>query len=482
MKAPQYTLEDVLAAYPPNENPFLAIANGISTEIRKQPAASVKHAMYGMLAVLGTVCIANIVALGTRFYRGERWLYKTSDLSQGRLIVPNTIINFLVYNIAFVLVCFPYILLSALKLGKNLHNVSYWMCFTFIAIFLGLWHVAWGTVASAIMQKARITHMQRSRFTVPSWLVNAFFISGIITCIPAMIGTTAVAADRWNLGYNAMVSLVDSLTVKASEWAAVDGSSADTVRKAIPNADFLLTQITKGFYRYENPWYVCAAYALIAGIIMAIACVVQISALRDQMKPDVVPGGVDVFGQKTNSSSKTTASFRDPKLTRMFQNVVMTTVTLCFAMFAYFAVCFIGNITMKRAGVFKITKSNSAHMQLIMYAYVALDVLAIGAILYQTFDKETVKRAGNSTNSKKSVISDFKKSQLASKKSSTRNSAGFENSTIGSLSTKGDIESLGENTGTWADLTQMPSAKVVAYFGSKPNKEEVFPIDDEIPK
>ncbi|KAL8291855.1 hypothetical protein RQP46_002113 [Phenoliferia psychrophenolica] len=268
---PSITAASLLDALPSGADPFAFLSHRLEGELFTKTPPQIRRGMYALSALMGLTLLANIVGLVLKVSRGDRWLYKRQERPQGTLILPNTVLNFV---------------------------------------------------------RPRFPLFFELELQLPPIILNSFFVAGLVTAPIALIATTALRTVSWNKGVAAFVELDAAL----KEWTG-NGGDVRTVVDVIPNCDALLHTMTVNFYRWAPPWEVCAAFAMLSGLVMAVACWIQTRILRRQINQ--------------------------------------------VSMFAYFCVCFLGNLYVAATPIFKISKSRSTHSYIILFGYTVIDAIVV---------------------------------------------------------------------------------------------------------
>lgn len=226
-------------------------------------------------------------------------------MTDGRLLLPNSILHWLVWHCFYVLarrrfvrtllrrwlICyvlqllFPLVFLGNLRTGGTLCSAPIWRALVYVPEFLkvvrdsaaslGLApvpkqlthclpvvvecvrrvffllcdtlltseHSAWGTTASALLQRDRLAS-PTSRIRLPPLFVSAFLILGMIGGPVALVTVDGIYTARWNSGIAAFREL-DARLVRQGGTFMGDAESgkkrdADLVLDAIPMANKLL--------------------------------------------------------------------------------------------------------------------------------------------------------------------------------------------------------------------------------------------------
>lgn len=229
----------------------------------------------------------------------------------------------------------------------------------------------------------------------PPFLLNWFFILALVTAPPAMFATTYVKTLGWNKGIDAFTALDAALNQQANYFT--DPGDAATDIMAIPNSELLLQQMAEGLYRFMPPYYVCAVYTIISALVMLLACIVQSQILSKQLHDMSSLESSSKTASSSQSSGNRTLSLggrASGETTSLLRKVIVVSVTLCAAMFAYFSVCLVANLVVpgQATPIFQISSSRKIHAYLIVFAFSFFDAAATGAILWQTFSTPYLSR------------------------------------------------------------------------------------------
>ncbi|KAK4702252.1 hypothetical protein P7C70_g3968, partial [Phenoliferia sp. Uapishka_3] len=240
-----------------------------------------------------------------------------------------------------------------------------------LSALMGFTHVAWGFSYAATNRASQFTRKLR----IPPYLLNIFFILGFITAPIALLSTTVIKARQWNRGVAAFHSLHSELSAYSDgiQYRGDEEEAGTLVDSVLNDANVLLAEMTKNLYRFSPPYAVCGAYALLAGVVMAIACIVQSGLLRRRISH--LERQLMAVQQP---SQKQATSAEKKEQEALLQAMIFVSAALTASMFAYFAVCIVGNLAIDPTPVFKISHSKRTHVYLVIFAFSIVDFIAVG--------------------------------------------------------------------------------------------------------
>lgn len=112
---PTFTTATILEALSPSSdaNPFNMLSRGLQAELVPHTSESLRRGTYVLCGLMGLMkvsdfaslspqltcrgthrLITDLITLSLRLSRGDSWLYRKQNRSQGTLIIPNTILNY----------------------------------------------------------------------------------------------------------------------------------------------------------------------------------------------------------------------------------------------------------------------------------------------------------------------------------------------------------------------------------------------------
>lgn len=70
--ASSITIVSILARLPTSENPVVALDRELQHELHREAPAPLRKLAYVLLALMGITLVADVLALGVKFNRGDR--------------------------------------------------------------------------------------------------------------------------------------------------------------------------------------------------------------------------------------------------------------------------------------------------------------------------------------------------------------------------------------------------------------------------
>lgn len=390
---PVITLSSVLSLTYINSstNPFDLLRTTLRDELLPRPSTKLKIAIFIFLSLLLLSAIAGTACLLVRFRRGESWFYRATLRPEGTLWIPNTMNHWLLNHSIFAVVAVPYIL-YALGMTSSPAMKPFWMEFIFIPQFLALWHTAWGLGASAHLsvQLPANANSKSSLLSLspPPWFINLFFVSGIISAIPALLVPVISQTVQWNKGVNVWTRFNELLEHEGRAFSS-SGITVDpvaTILSAIPESNSYLQIMSDSFYNFRSPFYICASLAAIGCVVTLIASVVQANFLRQQlhrlrsMQQRTSPPNSKGASNSINSNLSSPTQVREK-----LQMVIWMSVILCVSGLAYVSVCMLGDFWIKPSKVFRIANDGEIHMYLYQFGLTSIDLVIVTLMIVQTF-------------------------------------------------------------------------------------------------
>lgn len=380
-------------------DPFLVLRHLLHKELYSKPfpglvtGAKVFTGFYACCFV----CTVALVAVHVFVHR-DRQLYKVVETANGRLIVPHIAPQFLLANLLFIPLIFPYAWFACLRTSGDLTNSPLWFCLIWVPLFWGAWHVCWGTVAGAALLHASSKQSTNGESTklaggVPASVCNAYFICVLFTGCVAEIGISIAATLKYNRGIRSFNTLDKALALAQLMNAGAPGGSS-SVLSAVPDTDVLLQGIAKAIYKFELRKGVCITFAILAVVTMFSASFSQIKTLRGQIK--LLRRSIG----NLRASSQDGTSFQPVSLTlnftadtercegliRTLRNIIFTSVALCFSMLSFLSACVVGQLDFNSTPILHRFKTSTGHLFVIFFVYAVVDGIVLSLIARQTFN------------------------------------------------------------------------------------------------
>ncbi|ORY61157.1 hypothetical protein BCR35DRAFT_334927 [Leucosporidium creatinivorum] len=331
---------------------------------------------------------------GTPMRKGDSSLYKLyhSSTSHGSYIVPNVIQNWLLYNSIYLVLSLPFVWKACLQQSGSRRNEPLWMCLVYVPLFIGLWQVCWGTSIAALLQGSRLhSHTRLLKLLNPA-IVNVIFIAVMLMATGGMAAVAGWGCVRFNHGLDAYEQLTIALDEASSGNFESEGG-ADTVLAAIPRANELVHEMAFQWYHFEIPFGVCMSFALLAAVIMLVACAFQLRTLHGQINYLKVSMSSEEHSAQALREGSSAGSLegraRKAGLVKVLRSVIATSLTLCASMGVYASVCVVGRGKSNVTPIFHRYKDGTMHLYVVLFVYGALDILVLALIALQTFRKSS---------------------------------------------------------------------------------------------